>query len=321
MTALDSQLLHLLSVSRLISILDEANDCHPQTSGAWQRGPLKCSHLCRRKSAVGRERNPEGCQCWWWEFCMWVCPASLAAACLSGSWWSTDRWRWAQKTVSVCLRKGQAWCIKGRAEVHKKDPRFVEVLQDVMQSHIDSIIHRPVWSVGKLKMIQQGSSDVFQVGQDQSLKWLYDHRRWCRGGRWMCEVQIRAGAVCQSGLFKSAVKHIEIISQLGLSNGTFALGIFCPRILNFRHILTGYITLSRCLPSCSSLRNCIQWKTAYSSGLRFIKCIYHVKSIALVKSLSEFGKNDAHVPPDMYYVHPVVEGLVTGWTFLVKVSI
>ncbi len=45
----------------------------------------------------------------------------------------------------------------------------------------------------------------------------------------MCEVQIRAGAVCQSGLFKSAVKHIEIISQLGLSNGTFALGIFCPR--------------------------------------------------------------------------------------------
>ncbi len=29
----------------------------------------------------------------------------------------------------------------------------------------------------------------------------------------MCEVQIRAGAGCQSGLFKSAVKHIEIISQ------------------------------------------------------------------------------------------------------------
>ncbi len=30
----------------------------------------------------------------------------------------------------------------------------------------------------------------------------------------MCEVQIRVGAGCQSGLFKSAVKHIEIISQL-----------------------------------------------------------------------------------------------------------
>ncbi len=30
----------------------------------------------------------------------------------------------------------------------------------------------------------------------------------------MCEVQIRAGAGCQSGLFKLALKHIEIISQL-----------------------------------------------------------------------------------------------------------
>ncbi len=30
----------------------------------------------------------------------------------------------------------------------------------------------------------------------------------------MCEVQIRASAGCQSGLFRSAVKHIEIIGQL-----------------------------------------------------------------------------------------------------------
>ncbi len=30
----------------------------------------------------------------------------------------------------------------------------------------------------------------------------------------MCEVWIRVGAGCQSGLFKSAVEHIEIISQL-----------------------------------------------------------------------------------------------------------
>ncbi len=48
-----------------------------------------------------------------------------------------------------------------------------------MQSHIDSIIHRPVCSVGELKRIQQGSSDVLQVGQDQSLKSLHDHRREC----------------------------------------------------------------------------------------------------------------------------------------------
>ncbi len=37
-----------------------------------------------------------------------------------------------------------------------------------MQSHIDSVIHRPVCSVGKQKRIQQGSCDVLQVGQDQS---------------------------------------------------------------------------------------------------------------------------------------------------------
>ncbi len=43
--------------------------------------------------------------------------------------------------------------------------------------YIDSVIHRPVCSVGKLKRTQQGSSGVLQVGQDQSLKWLHDHRR------------------------------------------------------------------------------------------------------------------------------------------------
>ncbi len=45
-----------------------------------------------------------------------------------------------------------------------------------MQSHFDCIIHSPVCFVGKLKRIQQESSDVLQVGQDQSFKWLHDHR-------------------------------------------------------------------------------------------------------------------------------------------------
>ncbi len=30
----------------------------------------------------------------------------------------------------------------------------------------------------------------------------------------MCEVQIRMGVGCETGLFKSAVKHIQIVSQL-----------------------------------------------------------------------------------------------------------
>ena len=51
------------------------------------------------------------------------------------------------------------------------------MLQDIVQSHVDCIIHRPVCSVSKLKGIQQGSSDVLQIGQHQSFKRLHDHRR------------------------------------------------------------------------------------------------------------------------------------------------
>ncbi len=45
-----------------------------------------------------------------------------------------------------------------------------------MQSHVDCIVHRPVCSVGKLKKIQRGSSDVLQMGQHQFFKWLHDYR-------------------------------------------------------------------------------------------------------------------------------------------------
>ncbi len=66
-------------------------------------------------------------------------------------------------------------------QVHKQDPHIspwsVQMLQNIMQSHVDCIIHRPVCSVGKLKRIQRGSSDVLQVGQHQFLKRLHDHRR------------------------------------------------------------------------------------------------------------------------------------------------
>jgi len=66
-------------------------------------------------------------------------------------------------------------------QVHKQDPHIspwsVQMLQNIMQSHVDCIIHRPVCSVGKLQGIQRGSSDVLQVGQHQFLKRLHDHRR------------------------------------------------------------------------------------------------------------------------------------------------
>ncbi len=60
-TAPDSQLLNLLYVSRLVTILDEANDCKLQE---FDRGVFKgCSHLCRGRRAVGREHSPEEIQC------------------------------------------------------------------------------------------------------------------------------------------------------------------------------------------------------------------------------------------------------------------
>ncbi len=99
---------------------------------------------------------------------MWVFPASLAAACLSGSWWSTDRWRWIQRAGSVY------------SEGYKQDsctsPWFIQMLEDVVQNHVDCIIHRPFCSVIKLNGVQQGSSNVLQVGQHEPLEWLHHHR-------------------------------------------------------------------------------------------------------------------------------------------------
>ncbi len=64
--------------------------------------------------------------------------------------------------------------VESGAEVHKQDPcispRFVQMLEDVVQSHVDCIIHRPVCSVSKQQGIQQGSSNVLQVGQHEPLK-------------------------------------------------------------------------------------------------------------------------------------------------------
>ncbi len=47
--------------------------------------------------------------------------------------------------------------VKSSAEVDKQDPHSpwsVQMLQDVMQSHVDCIVHRPVCTVGKLQGVQ-----------------------------------------------------------------------------------------------------------------------------------------------------------------------
>ncbi len=64
-----------------------------------------CSHSYTERRAVGREHNLEELQCWSYGCWMRIFPASLPAACLSGSWWSTDRRRWGQRAVSVYSEK------------------------------------------------------------------------------------------------------------------------------------------------------------------------------------------------------------------------
>lgn len=60
-------------------------------------------------------------------------------------------------------------------------PWGVEVMQDVVQSHADCIIHRPVFPVGKLQGLQQEACDVLRAAQHQTLKGFHDHR--CQGDR------------------------------------------------------------------------------------------------------------------------------------------
>ncbi len=96
-TASDSQLLNLLSVSRLITVLDEADQCGVVCKlQELDRGVFRCAvRQCRDRRAVGREHSPEELQCWSYGCWMRFFPASLPAVCLSGSCWSTDIWRWA----------------------------------------------------------------------------------------------------------------------------------------------------------------------------------------------------------------------------------
>ncbi len=72
-----------------------------------------CSRWCTGRSVVGREHSPEELQCWSYGCWMRIFPASLAAACLSGSCWSTDRQRWRRRAVSVYSEGCPGWwCLK-----------------------------------------------------------------------------------------------------------------------------------------------------------------------------------------------------------------
>ncbi len=67
--------------------------------------------------------------------------------------------------------------------------------------------------------------------------------------------------------FIKSKSHLQ--SRRSSGRWHFCFGLFCPLILNFRHILT--LHHSESLPSIMCITT--QSKIAYRSGLRWIKCI------------------------------------------------
>jgi len=55
--------------------------------------------------------------------------------------------------------------VEGGAEVHKQDPSVgsccVQVLEEEVKGHVDSVVHRPVGSVGELQGVQERVCDGF----------------------------------------------------------------------------------------------------------------------------------------------------------------
>ncbi len=113
-TAPNSQLLNLLSVSRLVTVLDEADQCGVICKlQELDRGVFRCAvvRVERERRAVGREHSPEEAPV----LMVWVLNENFPSltsccCCLSGSWWSTDRRRWGRRAVSVYSGCPGWWC-------------------------------------------------------------------------------------------------------------------------------------------------------------------------------------------------------------------
>ncbi len=131
-TAPDSQLLNFLSVSRLVTVLGEADQCGVICKlQDLDRGVFRSVVVrVEREEQWGDNTALRSFLCWSYRCWMCIFPASLAAACLSGSCWSTDRRRCGRRAVSVWRDDG----VKSGAEVHKQDPHIspwsVQMLQD-----------------------------------------------------------------------------------------------------------------------------------------------------------------------------------------------
>ncbi len=158
-TAPDSQLLNLLSVSRLVPVLDEADQCGvicklQELDGGVFRFAVICvegeeqwgENTALRSSSA--DRTGAGC--------VFSQPHYLLPVCQEAVDPMTDGGGHGE--LSQFILKGvRDVGFKSGAEVYKQDPHIspwsVQMLYEV-QSHVDCIIHRPVCSVGKLQGVQ-----------------------------------------------------------------------------------------------------------------------------------------------------------------------
>ncbi len=107
---------------------------------------------------------------------------TIAAACLPGSWWFTDRWRWVQRAELVYSEGCPGWwCWKPSWSLQTGSLHKSLVCPDVGGcSAIPCWLHHPQTCLlcRKTAGVQQDSSNVLQVGEHKPLKYLHHHRRW-----------------------------------------------------------------------------------------------------------------------------------------------
>ncbi len=172
-TAPDSQFLNLLSVSRLITVLNEADQCgvicklQELDGGVFRCAVIRVQgeeqwgeNTALRSSSA--DRAGAG-----WEFSQ---PHYLLPVCQEAGDPLTDG-SGDRELCQFILKGVQDDGVKSGAEVYKQDPHIstwsVQMLQDEVQSHVDCIIHRTVCSVGKMPGVQWRPSDkpkpVFQM--------------------------------------------------------------------------------------------------------------------------------------------------------------
>ncbi len=174
----DNQSLNLLSVNRLITILNEADQCGVVCK--LDRGVFRCAviHVQGKEqwgeNAALRSSSAD-CVGAGWEFSQ---PHYLLSVCQEADDPLTDGG--GDGELCQFILKG-VWDdgVKSGAEVYKQEPHIspwsVQMLQDEVQSYVDCIIHGPVCSVGKLQGSSKGQVEVIRKAKTkmiQMISWL-----------------------------------------------------------------------------------------------------------------------------------------------------